>query len=57
MHNIEQAAKSSPDYHKWDYDKAYKDYTERIKALAPHYIEMGDLKRRRIILYKIYKFW
>ena len=47
MHNIEQAAKSSPDYHKWDYDKAYKDYTERIKALAPHYIEMGDLKKKK----------
>lgn len=51
MHNIEQAAKSSPDYHKWDYDKAYKDYTERIKALAPHYIEMGGSEEEEELSY------
>ncbi|EDK43462.1 conserved hypothetical protein [Lodderomyces elongisporus NRRL YB-4239] len=41
MKNIEEAARSSPDYNNWNYDKAYKDYSERIKALAPYYQEMG----------------
>ncbi|KAI5949684.1 hypothetical protein CANMA_005491 [Candida margitis] len=41
MKNIEEAAKSSPDYNNWDYDAAYKDYSERIRALAPYYQEMG----------------
>ncbi|CAK9438550.1 uncharacterized protein LODBEIA_P27740 [Lodderomyces beijingensis] len=41
MKNIEEAAKSSPDYNNWDYDLAFKDYSERIQALAPYYQEMG----------------
>lgn len=41
MKNIEEAAKSSPDYRNWDYDAAYKDYSERINTLAPFYKEMG----------------
>ncbi|KAI3404940.2 hypothetical protein KGF56_002269 [Candida oxycetoniae] len=41
MKNIKEAAKSSPDYHNWDYEQAYKDYSERIQALAPFYKEMG----------------
>ncbi|EGV60894.1 hypothetical protein PSN45_001312 [Yamadazyma tenuis] len=42
MKNMESAAASSPDYANWDYDKAYKDYSDRIKALMPYYIPMGD---------------
>ncbi|KAK6202665.1 6-phosphofructo-2-kinase [Scheffersomyces amazonensis] len=42
MKNMEEAARSSPDYSSWDYDKAYKDYSERIKTLTPYYKEMGD---------------
>lgn len=42
MKNMEEAAKSSPDYVNWDYDKAYKDYSERIKFLTPFYKEMGE---------------
>jgi 6-phosphofructo-2-kinase/fructose-2,6-biphosphatase 4 len=42
MKNIEQAAKSSPDYQHWDYDKAYRDYSDRIKFLTPYYQEMGN---------------
>ncbi|ODV77427.1 bifunctional 6-phosphofructo-2-kinase/fructose-2,6-bisphosphate 2-phosphatase [Suhomyces tanzawaensis NRRL Y-17324] len=41
MKNMEEAARSSPDYLSWDYDKAYKDYSERIKFLTPYYQEMG----------------
>lgn len=40
MKNIETAARSSPDYVNWDYEKAYKDYSDRINALTPHYKEM-----------------
>ncbi|KAG7660455.1 uncharacterized protein J8A68_006036 [[Candida] subhashii] len=40
--NIEEAARLSPDYVNWDYEKAYKDYSERINVLAPYYIPMGS---------------
>lgn len=40
MKNIETAARSSPDYVNWEYEKAYKDYSDRINALTPYYIEM-----------------
>lgn len=40
MKNIETAARSSPDYANWDYEKAYKDYSDRINALTPYYKEM-----------------
>lgn len=42
MKNMEEAARSSPDYKNWDYQKAYKDYSERINFLTPYYQEMGD---------------
>lgn len=42
MKNMEEAARSSPDYVNWDYDKAYKDYSGRINALAPYYQNMGE---------------
>ncbi|KAI5953303.1 hypothetical protein KGF54_002674 [Candida jiufengensis] len=47
MKNIEEAARSSPDYKDWNYEKAYKDYSERINALAPYYQEMqsNDLEK------------
>lgn len=38
--NMESAARSSPDYENWDYEEAYKDYSKRINALSPYYIEM-----------------
>lgn len=38
--NMETAARSSPDYINWDYEKAYKDYSDRINALTPYYKEM-----------------
>lgn len=41
LKNMEEAARSSPDYVNWDYKQAYKDYSERIKALTPFYQEMG----------------
>lgn len=41
MKNMELAARSSPDYVNWDYDTAYKDYSDRIKFLTPYYQEMG----------------
>ncbi|RLV86780.1 putative 6-phosphofructo-2-kinase/fructose-26-bisphosphatase [Meyerozyma sp. JA9] len=41
MKNMESAARSSPDYVNWDYEKAYKDYSDRIKFLTPYYQEMG----------------
>lgn len=41
MKNIESAARLSPDYENWDYDKAYKDYSDRINALTPYYKEMS----------------
>ncbi|KAG7196027.1 uncharacterized protein KQ657_000034 [Scheffersomyces spartinae] len=44
--NVEQAARSSPDYKNWDYAKAYKDYSDRIKVLTPYYLEMGDLETK-----------
>lgn len=43
MKNMIEAALSSPDYATWDYDAAYKDYSERIRILTPLYQEMGDL--------------
>ncbi|CUM52028.1 uncharacterized protein AC631_03414 [Debaryomyces fabryi] len=42
MKNMEEAARSSPDYVNWDYEQAYKDYSERIKVLTPFYQEMGE---------------
>lgn len=45
--NIESAARSSPDYENWNYELAFKDYSDRINILTPHYIEMeqkGDDK-------------
>ncbi|CAI5758952.1 unnamed protein product [Candida verbasci] len=44
LKNIEEAARSSPDYKDWSYDDAHKDYSERINALAPFYQEMGSSK-------------
>lgn len=43
MKNMESAARSSPDYANWDYDKAYKDYSDRIKGLTPYYQPMGKI--------------
>lgn len=40
--NMETAARSSPDYDTWEYQKAYKDYAERIQTLAPYYKEMDQ---------------
>lgn len=40
MKNIETAARLSPDYVNWEYEKAYKDYSDRINALTPYYREM-----------------
>lgn len=42
LKNMEEAARSSPDYRNWDYEKAYKDYSERIKYLTPYYKSMND---------------
>jgi 6-phosphofructo-2-kinase/fructose-2,6-biphosphatase 4 len=42
MKNMEEAARSSPDYKNWDYKKAYNDYCERINFLTPYYQEMGE---------------
>lgn len=42
LKNMEEAARSSPDYKNWDYNKAYKDYSERINFLAPYYREMNE---------------
>lgn len=41
LKNIETAARSSPDYVNWEYEKAYKDYSDRINALTPYYKEMA----------------
>lgn len=41
LKNMESAAKSSPDYVNWDYDKAYQDYSKRIEGLTPYYQPMG----------------
>lgn len=41
--NMESAARSSPDYEKWDFDSAYKDYSQRIERLTPHYIPMNEI--------------
>lgn len=38
--NIDSAARSSPDYENWDYDKAYRDYADKILQLTSHYREM-----------------
>lgn len=43
LKNIETAARSSPDYVDWEYEKAYKDYYDRIQALEPYYKEMTSL--------------
>lgn len=40
--NMESAARSSPDYENWNYDDAYKDYSDRISALSPYYMEMSQ---------------
>lgn len=53
MKNIEKAAKSSPDYANWDYDKAFKDYSDRIKFLTPFYEEM---KEKDLSYIKFYNF-
>lgn len=42
LKNMESAAKSSPDYVNWDYDKAYEDYSNRIKDLTPYYQPMSS---------------
>lgn len=42
MKNMETAARSSPDYENWDYEKAYQDYSSRINALTPYYVEMSE---------------
>lgn len=42
LKNIETAARSSPDYVNWEYEKAYKDYYDRIMALEPYYKEMSS---------------
>ncbi|KAL6453865.1 hypothetical protein SBY92_005440 [Candida maltosa Xu316] len=56
MKNIEEAAKSSPDYSKWDYDKAYKDYSDRIKALSPFYQEIGAPEEQDLSYIKFINF-
>lgn len=43
LKNMVQAAKLSPDYINWDYEQAYKDYSERIKILTPYYQEMNEI--------------
>lgn len=40
--NMVEAARSSPDYATWLYQDAYRDYSERIRALTPYYQEMGE---------------
>lgn len=42
LKNMEEAARLSPDYQNWDYEKAYKDYSDRIKYLTPFYKDMSD---------------
>lgn len=49
--NMETAARSSPDYQNWDYDKAYKDYSDRILALTPYYKEMNEEDQKRNLSY------
>ncbi|KAK6464783.1 6-phosphofructo-2-kinase [Scheffersomyces coipomensis] len=56
MKNMEEAARSSPDYLSWDYQKAYKDYSERIKTLTPYYKEMGAEKESELSYIKFINF-
>lgn len=51
MKNMESAAKSSPDYENWDYDKAYKDYSDRIKDLTPYYQPMSEIDDKNKLSY------
>lgn len=51
MKNMESAAKSSPDYANWDYDQAYKDYSDRIKGLTPYYQPMSDVDDQNKLSY------
>lgn len=51
MKNMETAARSLPDYENWDYDKAYKDYLDRIRALTPYYREMNEEDQKRNLSY------
>ncbi|RLV92148.1 putative 6-phosphofructo-2-kinase/fructose-26-bisphosphatase [Spathaspora sp. JA1] len=44
--NIEKAARLSPDYANWEYEKAYKDYSERINTLTPYYQPMGSEEKQ-----------
>ncbi|KAK6873833.1 putative 6-phosphofructo-2-kinase/fructose-2,6-bisphosphatase [Candida tropicalis] len=56
MKNIHEAAKSSPDYENWDYDKAYKDYSDRINALGPFYENMGGPEEEHLSYIKFINF-
>ena len=49
--NMQSAARSSPDYENWTYEDAYKDYSERINALTPYYVEMSQDSQDRDLAY------
>lgn len=51
MKNIALAAKLSPDYRLWDYQKAYEDYSNRIQHLTPYYREMGKTEGEQQLSY------
>lgn len=51
LKNMEEAARSSPDYLNWDYESAYKDYQERISFLTPYYTEMNQTDNNNKLSY------
>lgn len=51
LKNMEEAARLSPDYKNWDYQTAYKDYSERIQVLTPYYKEMDVVDTQNNLSY------
>lgn len=51
MRNMETAARLLPDYSNWDYDRAYRDYSDRIRVLTPYYREMNEQDQQHALLY------
>lgn len=51
LKNMKEAARSSPDYNNWNYEEAYRDYSERIRILTPFYQEMGRTEEEKEISY------
>lgn len=51
LKNMEEAARSSPDYANWPYEQAYRDYSERIRTLTPLYQQLGSQKGENVLSY------